>query len=317
MNTITRPLNPPHDISPILVTGAHRTGTTWVGKMLAASGQVAYISEPLNVWHRSGVMRTPVAHWYTYICNNNEAEFLPAMNQMLAYRYHLCAEMGSIRNGKDLLRMGRDLTIFINGRIYRKRPLLKDPFAVFSAPWFSRRLAFQVIVTVRHPAAFVSSLKRLGWYFDFHDLLAQPMLMGDWLEPFRVEMESLPVDDIIGQAALLWVMIYHVVAEYRKEHPDIIVVRHEDLSRNPLKSYQELYDTLNLTFTPKVEKAIISSSSSKNPKEGTRSSVHTVRLDSRANLESWKRGLSENEIARIRTMTASVSPLYYSDEDWE
>jgi hypothetical protein len=45
--------------SPILVTGAHRTGTTWVGKMLAASPQVAYISEPLNVWHRPGVLRAP------------------------------------------------------------------------------------------------------------------------------------------------------------------------------------------------------------------------------------------------------------------
>lgn len=285
--------------------------------MLAASGQVAYISEPLNVWHRPGVMRTPVAHWYTYISNKNEAEYLTAMNEMLAFRYHLYAEMGSIHNGKDFLRMGRDLTIFINGRIYRKRPLLKDPFAVFSAPWFSRRLAFQVIVTVRHPAAFASSLKRLGWYFDFHDLLAQPLLMGDWLESFHVEMESIPTDDIIGQAALLWTMIYQTVAEYRKGSVDIIVVRHEDLSRNPIKVYQDLYDTLGLTFSPKVEKAIISSSSSKNPKEGTRSSVHSVRLDSRANLDSWKRGLSENEIARIRTMTASISPLYYSDRDWE
>lgn len=285
--------------------------------MLAASGQVAYISEPLNIWHRPGVMRTPVAHWYTYICNKNEAEYLPAMNEMLAFRYHLCAEMNSIRNGKDLVRMGRDLTIFINGRICRKRPLLKDPFAIFSVPWFARHLAFQVIVTVRHPAAFASSLKRLGWYFDFHDLLAQPLLMGDWLEPFHVQMESLPSDDIIGQAALLWTMIYQVVAEYSKENEDIVVVRHEDLSRDPIKGYQGLYDRLHLTYTPKIEKAIISSSSSKNPRESTRSSVHTFRLDSRANLESWKQGLSENEIARIRTMTESVSPRYYSGEDWE
>jgi LPS sulfotransferase NodH len=42
---------------PILVTGAHRSGTTWVGKILCASGEAAYISEPLNLWHRPGVMR--------------------------------------------------------------------------------------------------------------------------------------------------------------------------------------------------------------------------------------------------------------------
>ena len=52
---------------PILVTGAHRSGTTWVGKMIVASQDVAYISEPLNVWHRRGVLKTPTQYWYTYI----------------------------------------------------------------------------------------------------------------------------------------------------------------------------------------------------------------------------------------------------------
>ncbi len=33
-------------LHPILVTGTHRSGTTWVGKMLAAGPSTAYISEP-------------------------------------------------------------------------------------------------------------------------------------------------------------------------------------------------------------------------------------------------------------------------------
>jgi LPS sulfotransferase NodH len=49
---------------PILVTGTHRSGTTWVGKMLAADSSTAYISEPLNVLHRPGVYRAKVKHWY-------------------------------------------------------------------------------------------------------------------------------------------------------------------------------------------------------------------------------------------------------------
>ena len=35
--------------APILVTGAHRSGTTWVGRMLCASGEAHYVSEPFNV----------------------------------------------------------------------------------------------------------------------------------------------------------------------------------------------------------------------------------------------------------------------------
>lgn len=317
MNTIAPSQKARDTTSPILVTGAHRTGTTWVGKMLAACSQTAYISEPLNVLHRPGVFRTPVAQWYTYICNENEAEYLPAMHEMLAFRYHIFAEIRSIRNRKDFLRMGRDISIFIAGKIRRQRPLIKDPFAIFSAPWFAQRLGFKVVVTVRHPAAFASSLKRLNWRFDIHDLLTQPLLMRDWLEPFRTEMESLPADDMIGQAALLWKMIYHVVSEYRKRYPDFRVVRHEDLSCNPIEGYHELYDALSLSFTPKVEKTIVNSSSSENPKEVSRSSVHAVHLDSRANLYNWKRRLNSDEIACIRKMTADVSPFYYSDEDWD
>lgn len=64
--------------SPILVTGIHRSGTTWVGKMLAASGQVTYINEPLNVQHRPGIFQAKVPYWYTYITRENEQLYLPA-----------------------------------------------------------------------------------------------------------------------------------------------------------------------------------------------------------------------------------------------
>lgn len=67
---------------PILVTGAHRSGTTWVGKMLAGS-QVAYISEPLNVLHRPGVLCAKVKHWYQYVCDDNEAEYLAPFEELL------------------------------------------------------------------------------------------------------------------------------------------------------------------------------------------------------------------------------------------
>ena len=131
------------DRRPILVTGAHRSGTTWVGKMLAASPQIAYISEPLNVLHRLGVLRTSVAHWYTYICYANEDLYLPALNDTLAFRYHPLAEIQSLRSRKDIGRMFRDWNIFTQGRLFKRQPLLKDPFAVFSAPWFAERLPGQ------------------------------------------------------------------------------------------------------------------------------------------------------------------------------
>jgi len=309
----------PRQRAPILVTGAHRTGTTWVGKMLAANRQAAYISEPLNLWHRPGVLRAPLQHWYTYICAENEQSFLPALQETLAFRYHTWHEIRSLRSAKDALRMTRDWGIFTRGRFLAQRPLLKDPFAIFSAPWFHDRLGCQVVITVRHPAAFASSLKRLGWDFDFSHLLDQPLLMRDLLEPYRRQMEAILAapGDVIGQASLLWQITYEIVAGFCQHYPDFQVVRHEDLSLDPPGGFQNLYRALGLDFSPGVKKAILASSRAENPSEVSKKAVHAVRLDSRANLENWKRRLAAQEIERIRLLTQATAQYFYSDLAWD
>ncbi len=304
------------DQSPILVAGAHRSGTTWVGRMLAADPSAAYISEPLNAHHRRGVFRADVRHWYQYITPENEAQYLPAFYELLNFDYHLFAEIKSIRSRKDFLRMGRDFLTFTQGKIKRQRALLKDPFAVFSAPWFAQKLNCQIVITVRHPAAFASSLKRLNWAFDFQDLLDQPLLMRDYLEADRARMESAAPNAIIAQAALLWRMIYRAVDSMRASHPDFKIVRHEDLSLDPVAGYTALYKSLGLTFDENVRDVILNSSSSENPTELSKKKVHSVKLDSRANMDNWKKRLTPEEITQIRKLTEDVSHLFYDDGNW-
>jgi hypothetical protein len=262
------------------------------------------------------MLRAPVSHWYTLICYENEEQYLPAFRELLGFRYGLWRELLSLHSRKDFLRMGRDFSIFLRGRLQRQRPLIKDPFAVFSAPWFAERLGCRVVITVRHPAGFASSLKRLDWPFDFRDLLEQPLLMQHWLDVDRAEMKMIQPDDIPGQAALLWRMVYRVVARMMKLHPSFIVVRHEDLSHDPVGCYRDLYAALDLDFTPKVEQTILNASSSENPAELSTNKVHAVKLDSRANLNNWKKRLSATEITRIREMTGKTAQLFYSDEEW-
>src|SRR5512138_2875428 len=112
-------------VKPILVTGAHRTGTTWVGRMLAANPRTAYISEPLNVLHRPGVLRARVPLWYTYVTTENEGTVVGGFRATPESRYHLLRAAGSLRSAHDFLRMCRDAGIFARGRLLHQRPLLK------------------------------------------------------------------------------------------------------------------------------------------------------------------------------------------------
>lgn len=307
------------DKRPVLVTGAHRSGTTWVGMMLAASGEFAYVSEPLNVWHRPGVMKADVPHWYQYVCDDNQAEYLSAFEDTLHLRYLWWEEFKSLRSLKDIGRMLRDSFRFTWGRMRKQRPLLKDPFAVFSAPWFARSLNAQVVITVRHPAAFVSSLKRLGWTFNFQHFLQQPLLLRDWLGPYEEQMrvaDKFP-DDLINRASLLWSLIYRVVHQMQAHHPDFQVAQHESLSLDPAGEFEKLYSALEVPFTGQARDAIQKATGAANPREGSKRNIYATSLDSRANLKNWQKRLSADEISRIRELTEPVASLYYADQDWE
>jgi hypothetical protein len=305
-----------HIQRPLLVTGIHRGATSWVGRMLAAVGNTTYVNEPLSVSHRPGVLHLNIKHWYAYVTQENEADYLTAFHDLLNLRYFLFDEMRSIRERKDVLRMGRDLSSFLLGRMSGSRVLLKDPFAAFSTPWFADRLNCQVVITVRHPAGFASSLKRLNWPFQIEDLLAQPLLMRDHLESYRADMESVPPDDVIGRACMLWNALYGTLHRTLQQRSDLIAVRHEDLSRDPVNGFRDLYKKLNFEFTSKVEDTILNSSSSENPAELSKKKTHSVKLDSRANLDNWKKRLSAEDINRIHKMTDKVSHLFYNDAEW-
>jgi len=61
--------------NPILVTGSHRSGTTWVGKILALSPEVGYIQEPFHPRHNMAICNAVFENCFTYICKENEERY--------------------------------------------------------------------------------------------------------------------------------------------------------------------------------------------------------------------------------------------------
>ena len=128
----------------------------------------------------------------------------------------------------------------------------------------------------------------------FTDLFRQPALVLDWLGPFERERKEalVPSHDLVDRVALLWRVIYRVVGEYQRRFPDFHIVRHEELSRDPLGEYAKLYQQVGLPFTRGAADIIAAASSPQNPKETRTDDPHDIRLDSRANLQSWRQKLS-------------------------
>jgi LPS sulfotransferase NodH len=77
--------------APILVTGSAKSGTTWVGEMLAASGQIGYIREPFNPHRPLGISGIVTPYWHMYVPPDLPADSSTgrAMQATLAYRVSL------------------------------------------------------------------------------------------------------------------------------------------------------------------------------------------------------------------------------------
>jgi hypothetical protein len=249
-----------------------------------------------------------------YVTAENEERILPSLSAALQFEYPLARELRRCRNPTDLQHTLKSWRDFARGR--GRRPVVKEPHAVFSTDWFVRRLGSEVVMLVREPLAVVSSWKRLGWSFDFTNLLEQPALMRDWLGPFEREMrDALSASwSLVERGALLWRMVYALVADER--FPDVHLVRHEDLSRDPLGEFAKLYEAVGLAFTDRAANAVAASSSSRNPTETTVDRPYSIAIDSKANLENWRGRLSVDEIARIRELTEETAALYYPNKTW-
>jgi hypothetical protein len=305
---------------PILVTGSHRSGSTWVGKMIAASPQVHYIHEPFNVTHPpgAGICRAQFSHWYTYISSHNEAQYYQALKDTIEFTYSPFAALKGLKQPKQIKKIIRDYEQFHRSRVQNLRPLLKDPIALFSAEWLASSFNADVVVIIRHPAAFVSSLKRKDWQFPFSHLLKQPYLMQELPEHLQVAIKAYADNsqNIIDQAILIWKICHFRILQYQKSHPQWIFIRHEDLSLNPQIGFQKLYQYLNLDFSTTIEAAIAAHSSSENPSEAPDNVTHALKRNSKENIKNWQHRLLDSEIKHIRENVEPIAQIFYTDSDW-
>jgi hypothetical protein len=193
-------------------------------------------------------------------------------------------------------------------------PLVKDPIALFSAEWLADTFGMDVLVLIRHPAAFVNSLVRKGWDHPFSHFTEQPELMAQ-LAPHREELEHFAAHEqpLFDQAVLLWVVIHDRIREYEERRPWTFL-RHEDVSREPVRRFRELYDALGLTWTAEVQATIEAHSGAGNPADTDDPASH--RRESAAVITSWKRHLSAEQVRSIRARTEGLARRWYDDHDW-
>jgi hypothetical protein len=309
---------PDREQRPILVTGSHRSGTGWVGGMIAASRAqpVAYLWEPFSPLARPGIRDVPFHLWFTFVCPGNETTYEPGLRHMLAYDYRWGAELRAMRRPKDVARAVRDADRFRRFRRNDARPLLKDPIALFSAEWVADRLSADVVVLIRHPAAFVQSIVGRKLRHPFGDFVDQPLLMEDLLAPYADEIRTFAREErpLFDQGILLWNVLHHAIERFRERRPDWLFMRLEDLARDPLERFTQIFEHVNVPVEVATRERIATHSSTDNPEQVA--DMASTKRNSAEAVVAWKRKLSSEQIASIRERVEPLAGAFYGPEDW-
>jgi Sulfotransferase family len=314
---------------PILLTGMHRSGGSWVAKMIEGGGGVVHVNEPFNRRHppglTPGILRVPPPLSYQHVGPHNEADHLDGFRDMLELRYGLTAELRANRGFYDLAKAAKYMAAFTYGRARGLRPLIDDPYMVFAAEWLADRLDSRVVMLVRHPAGIVSSLKRIGsgWSDNLPDIAAQPELVQRYLSSHAAELERAAAQPLepVGHGALLWLLIHTAIAQQLAQHPDFVLVRYEDLATDPMAGFRDLYERLDLAWSPRAERTVREGSMARDAsRRGAWGRVGIARtayqpMQSRANAWAWRERLSPEEIAAVIRTTRPVASEFYSPSE--
>jgi hypothetical protein len=300
----------------ILVTGLHRSGTTFVGDVLRRAG-LFQIFEPMNRDYGSVL----ADRWKPYpdTTTRDGRPYREVADALVRDRIRW---KPALQTRDPLARLaGRALGLHRRALAYQlgwladqvrpRRRLFKDPDLAFFADDLERRHGFQVVVLVRHPCAFYASVKRLGWRFPLDELLEQDALVRRHLAGFAEHLAPRP-RSFAEEAAILWLFVHGVLRDFLAANPRLVLVRHEDLAERPLPVFRSLFERLGLELAPAIEARIARATAGRRA-AARADRAHDLVRDARVLATSWARELERGEIKQIREIVEPVLGTFYPD----
>jgi hypothetical protein len=212
----------------LLIAGSGRSGTTWLAELVNHRRDCRVLFEP---FYTREVPAAAGFHRRQYIRPGEQRpHLLDAARRILAGR-----ERGPWIDAQTTARF-----------VYHRR-IAKEIRANLFLPWLRAHVPdMPIVLVLRHPCAVLASQRRMGWKVKVRDLLEQPDLVADHLEPHRDLITSLSDEDdsFVARSALLW-CIENVIPLTMSRRDDLTVMFYEELVRYPEQQLARLASLIN------------------------------------------------------------------------
>jgi hypothetical protein len=259
-----------------LLAGSGRSGTTWVEEVIDRHHDHRVLFEPLRASEEPSIAGMPHG---LYLRPDDPA---PRWRQPV----------------EDILRgrVRNRWTDHQNHVVVARRRLVKEIRANPLLPWLATRFPdVRLVWLVRHPLAVAASARSLGWDTHLDELLGQPDLVADHLEPLLPVLEAVdgPVERFVAQWCVENLVPFRMLA------PDQVhLVFYEELVDRPVEVAADLLRAIGQVPDDAVRAAV------ERPSKLARAESAVVRGGDL--LSGWQRSLSADEISASVDLVAAM-----------
>ena len=282
LTPISLPEDSPQGSRPIFITGAPRSGTSWLGQILGSYSGMRYVYEPFN--HQWNPKLSGQLQQFKYLSGGAKASL-------------------EINRNGDRAFEGRQNIKQIGRALYRgywmhtlgpfDRVVVKDPTAVLMADWIQHRYAADIVFITRHPCGFASSIMAQGWKISLKRLFNQKPLMDEYLGEFSDLLERAEQDPWLRLGAF-WGAVHFVAFKQLNRYAHWHLCIYEDLCNDPIRQVLAVTERLGLGSLNNSTLKLLNSR--RNQNEGDSGST---RKDSKKMPEIWKERLSPHQIDAV------------------
>ena len=309
----------------ILVTGSPRSGTTFLGAMLALAPGVVEIEEPFNF--ETGIVGMDHPFFYMPLnrkLSTEEERYVELIDTLIGGGAWYKQSPLRPETNNPLRQLARSLLVSrqnLGYKLQTKNPfidryIIKDANACFMAEYMDYHFQTDTVVIMRHPAATIASYRRLDWHYDLTGLKDQPTLMNDFLDPIIGKVNPQKVSPIEAWA-YLWLCVYTVLTLCSERDSRMMLITHDQLSQEPMITLQAVYEYLGLAYTPAVEAGVERHTNGTNPTEPRNNAIHDLYRNSAQVNSQWKSILNAKEVATIRKITEPLAHFYFDERSWK
>jgi hypothetical protein len=262
----------------VLICTIQRSGSTWFGEVINYANEYRSMYEP---FHNRRVPEVKAFKTWQYLRPDDDS---PIYLKPAAAIFE-----GRIRNAS---------VSALNRRVIARRRLIKEVRSLMMIGWIRAHFPeMPVILLLRHPCAVLNSLLKLHWHRSVaENILSQPTLMEDHLEPFRAEIESASGD--VDNHLLAWCANYYVALRQLKGQR-VFVAFYERFLAEPRAEIARLFTFLGRPFDDRVfERMKVPSVQARVARHGDSSAVVT----GGDLIDEWRKHITPAQIDRAMVL---------------